>query len=577
MTAIVYAVPVFFALIAIEALVGLRRGRNTYRINDAVNSISLGILSQITAVFTRLIRIGIYAAVFQYVALFELSAGDWRVWIGALLLYDFCYYWHHRLGHECAIFWASHVVHHQSQDFNLSTALRQTSSGALLGWIFYLPMAILGVPPLVFAVVGLVDLLYQYWIHTEHIGKLGWFDRVFASPSNHRVHHAVNDKYLDKNYGGILIIWDRMFGTFVEEEETCVYGTRTQLNSWDPVWANLEVYAALIKSSWRARGAADKIRVWLKPPGWQPPDLEQPTDKPAFELSTVRLYNPAVSTGVGILSAVQLAALVVAACLFLLNAETLPLMHSGLIYTALVAGLWAIGGLLQKRLSLVEALFIEAAAITCLCQPLGWSELYLVMKPLSLSLAVLAALLRGGPTSMRVLLVLGLVASLAGDVLLMLPGQFVPGLAAFLTAHLLYIALMTRDAPLLPSRPAVAVVIAIAGSVLALIWPSLPSGLKAPVAAYVGVIALMAMQAIGRATVHRSGASIAVAAGALFFMASDTALAINKFVASDATLAALVLPTYYTAQALISFYVLPRPEVEPADMPPHPQLTAAAA
>ncbi len=577
MTAIVYAVPVFFALIAVEALVGIRRGHNSYRINDAINSISLGILSQITAVFTRLIRIGIYAAVFQYVALFEPSAGDWWVWIGALLLYDFCYYWNHRLGHECAVFWASHVVHHQSQDFNLSTALRQTSSGALLGWIFYLPMAIVGVPPLVFAVVGLIDLLYQYWIHTEHIGKLGWFDRIFASPSNHRVHHAVNDKYLDKNYGGILIIWDRMFGTFVEEGDKCVYGTRAPLYSWDPVWANLEVYAALIKNSWRTRSTADKIRVWLKPPGWQPPDLERREHKPAFELSAVRLYDPAVSAGLQILSAAQLAALVTAACLFLLKAETLPLLHSGLIYAALVAGLWAIGGLLQRRLSLLEALFVEAAAITCLCQPLGWGELYLLMKPLSLSLAVFAALVRSGPASMRTLLVLGLVASLAGDILLMLPGQFVPGLVAFLIAHIVYIALMTRDAPILPSRSAIAAVIAIAGGVLALLWPSLPSGLKAPVAAYVGVIALMAMQAIGRATVHRTGASIAVAAGALFFMASDTALAINKFVAPDATLAALVLPTYYAAQALISFYVLPRPETEPADVLPHPQLTPAAA
>ena len=167
----------------------------------------------------------------------------WWAWALAIVFYDFCYYWNHRLGHESAMFWASHVVHHQSQRYNLSTALRQSSSGVLLGWVFYVPMAIAGVPPEMFAVAAVVDLLYQYWIHTELIGKLGWFDRWFASPSNHRVHHAVNDRYIDRNYGGIFMLWDRLFGTFVEESETCTYGTRAPLNSWDPLWANLEVYA----------------------------------------------------------------------------------------------------------------------------------------------------------------------------------------------------------------------------------------------------------------------------------------------------------------------------------------------
>ena len=161
------------------------------------------------------------------------------------------------LGHESAVFWAAHVVHHQSQEYNLSTALRQTSSGALLGWIFYLPMAIAGIPPEVFVVAAVVNLLYQYWIHTEQVGSLGWFDRWFGSPSNHRVHHAVNDRYIDRNYGGITMLWDRLFGTFVEESESCVYGTRAPLDSWDPLWANLEVYADLARKS---RAAAPLAR-----------------------------------------------------------------------------------------------------------------------------------------------------------------------------------------------------------------------------------------------------------------------------------------------------------------------------
>jgi sterol desaturase/sphingolipid hydroxylase (fatty acid hydroxylase superfamily) len=253
---IVLAIPVFILLIVAELAYGVRKGRNTYRLADAINSISLGMLSQISAVFTRLLRVGLYTAVYASVSLVPLEEArafwtTWQGWLLALVFYDFCYYWLHRMGHEVAVLWAAHVVHHQSQDYNLSTALRQTSSGALLGWIFYLPMAIAGVPPLVFGIVALVDLLYQYWVHTEHVPKLGWFDRWFCSPSNHRVHHAVNDNYLDKNYGGILILWDRLFGTFRDEDlaEPCVYGTRGALNSWDPLWANAEVYWALAKDS----------------------------------------------------------------------------------------------------------------------------------------------------------------------------------------------------------------------------------------------------------------------------------------------------------------------------------------
>jgi alkylglycerol monooxygenase len=271
---ILLASPVFFVLIFFEFLWGLRKGRNTYALSDTINSLSLGILSQITAFFGRSLRIGLYVLAYQWLQPHTLALQSfWHSalgWLAALLLYDLCYYWLHRLSHESAILWAAHVVHHQSQHYNLSTALRQTSSGFLLGWIFYLPLALLGVPPEIFAVVALIDLLYQFWVHTEHIGKLGWFDRVFCSPSNHRVHHAINDHYLDKNYGGILVIWDKLFGTFKEESTPCIYGTRTALRSWDPLWANLEVYAALAQSSWRARGWQNKLKVWLKPPGWKP-------------------------------------------------------------------------------------------------------------------------------------------------------------------------------------------------------------------------------------------------------------------------------------------------------------------
>jgi sterol desaturase/sphingolipid hydroxylase (fatty acid hydroxylase superfamily) len=182
---IVLALPVFLALMAVEWAIGRRRGHNTYALADAITSLNLGVLSQTSAVFTKLLTLGIYTAVAHHAALWRHDAFWFSLpgWLLALLLYDFCYYWLHRMGHEVAVLWAAHAVHHQSQDYNLSTALRQTSSGALLAWIFYLPMALLGVPPLVFAVVGLIDLLYQFWVHTEQVRRLGWFDRWFCSPA----------------------------------------------------------------------------------------------------------------------------------------------------------------------------------------------------------------------------------------------------------------------------------------------------------------------------------------------------------------------------------------------------------
>ncbi|WP_343228730.1 sterol desaturase family protein [Silanimonas sp.] len=193
-----WAIPAFFLLIGIELVAARVMGRAVYRANDAIASLSLGVMSQVAGVFTKALTIGIYAVAVEHVALFELSATSPWVWIAGLVLYDFCYYWLHRAGHEVNLLWAAHVVHHQSERYNLTTALRQTSSGALFGWVFYLPMAVLGFPLEVFAVVAVIDLLYQFWIHTELVPKLGWFDRVFASPSNHRAHHAVNERYLDR-------------------------------------------------------------------------------------------------------------------------------------------------------------------------------------------------------------------------------------------------------------------------------------------------------------------------------------------------------------------------------------------
>jgi alkylglycerol monooxygenase len=348
---IVLATPVFLLLIALEYIVGRARGRDTYRAADAMSSIGLGMLNQIAGVFARAFTVGIYTLLYDRIALAKLPADAWWVWVGALVAYDFFYYWHHRLGHRVALFWAAHVVHHQSEDYNLSTALRQTGSGWLAGWVFYLPMAVAGVPPLVFGTVALIDLLYQFWVHTQQVGRLGWFDRWFCSPSNHRVHHAVNDVYIDRNYGGIWMVWDRMFGTFQEEldEEPCIYGTRKPLRSWNPLWANLEVYTGLAKDAWRARAWADKLRVWFMPPGWRPADVAAADPQPPFDLAAVRLYDPKVGRGALLGAAAIFFAAMGLTTVFLWRGHELPVATQVALALGVVALLWGVGALARGR------------------------------------------------------------------------------------------------------------------------------------------------------------------------------------------------------------------------------------
>ncbi len=567
---IVLATPVFLLLIGLEFAWGQARqrrgtGRNTYRLADTLNSLSLGVLSQLGGLFTKLLTIGLYTAVYAAVAT-QPDASVWNTWYGivlALVFYDFCYYWQHRAGHRVAVFWAAHVVHHQSQHYNLSTALRQTGSGMLLGWLFYLPMAVAGVPPLVFGIVALIDLLYQFWVHTEQVGKLGWFDRVFCSPSNHRVHHAVNDDYLDKNYGGILVLWDRLFGTFREEGAPCIYGTRGALNSWDPLWANAEVYWALLQDSWHAGSWVDKLRVWFMPPGWRPTDVARRFPKPAFDLKQVSTYDPPASRAVQSFATVQFLLLLTGVLAVLWFAAVWPALTTAVWSVALVASYWALGAVLQGRITLLEVLLIESAALSTAGSTLGLQPLYFVFKPLTMLIAIVyvasMANRTGGITRFDALLMAALAASMVGDVFLMLPGNyFIPGLAAFLVGHLFYTTVFRQSVRWFPSRLAVVGTLGYGAAMYAWLWAGLHGPvLKVAVAAYVGVIALMTAQAIGRATVQRDAASAAAAIGACVFMLSDSLIAVNRFVQPLPLASLWVLSTYYLAQILIAHNARP--------------------
>jgi sterol desaturase/sphingolipid hydroxylase (fatty acid hydroxylase superfamily) len=313
MDLVAYAVPFFIAAMLFELVWGVRRGRNTYRVNDAVGSLFLGTLSQAR----RFVTLGVGGAVYHLIATHfdrvQLDASSPWTWILAMVLYDFCYYWLHRLGHERTILWAAHVAHHQSEDYNLSTALRQTSTGFLFGWIFYIPMYLVGIPAHVVVTVGSINLIYQFWVHTQHVGKLGWFEWVFVSPSNHRVHHAQNDLYVDRNYGGLFIIWDRLFGTFQEEldREPPVYGIRGPLHSFNPLWALVHVYVAMLRDAWRTQSWKDKLRVFVARTGWRPADLEATDPRPKPDLASFERYDPVVGAASKVYALFQLAAVIV--------------------------------------------------------------------------------------------------------------------------------------------------------------------------------------------------------------------------------------------------------------------------
>ena len=214
MNLIVLAIPVFFLLIVIEFAATWRAERRAYRLADAVNDLSCGILQQLIELFLKTLLFGGYVYIYERWRVASLSASSALVWAACLVGVDFLYYWFHRTSHEVGAVWAAHVVHHQSEDFNLAVALRQGAFQGAFSWVFYLPLALLGFPPLVFLTVSSVNTLYQFWIHTETIRSLGPLEWVFNTPSHHRVHHGRNPEYIDRNHAGMFIVWDRMFGTY---------------------------------------------------------------------------------------------------------------------------------------------------------------------------------------------------------------------------------------------------------------------------------------------------------------------------------------------------------------------------
>ena len=275
-----YAVPFFILLLVLEYLAYRHLGEEHnegligFESRDTRTSLTMGMGNVAINFVWKFGVLALYAAIYALTPL-RLDPGDWWVWLLLFFADDFSYYWFHRVSHESRAFWASHVVHHSSQHYNLSTALRQT-------WVpmtylpFWLWLPAVGFEPWMVLLAQAWSLIYQFWIHTERIRKLPRpLEFVLNTPSHHRVHHGINEQYLDRNYGGILIIWDRMFGTFAPEGERVRYGLTTQLRTFRPVRVAFHEYIAMWHDIKRAPRLRDKLGVMFKGPGWTPPGVSE--------------------------------------------------------------------------------------------------------------------------------------------------------------------------------------------------------------------------------------------------------------------------------------------------------------
>lgn len=263
-----HAIPFFVGLLLLEAVVSAWRRRAVFETRDTAASLAMGVGNVIISLFWKGIAFALYSGVHQW-ALFDIGSGA-IAWVALILADDFAYYWFHRLHHEIRFFWASHVTHHSSQRYNLSTALRQSWTSPMTAVPFYLPLAWIGFEPWMIVTAQSINLLYQFWVHTRLIDRLGPFEWVMNTPSHHRVHHGANVAYLDRNYAGIFIVWDRLFGTFEPEVEEVRYGLTKNIRSFHPVYIAFHEWAAIARDVLAARSLREAFGYLFAPPGWSP-------------------------------------------------------------------------------------------------------------------------------------------------------------------------------------------------------------------------------------------------------------------------------------------------------------------
>ena len=345
-----FALPIFASAVIVEILIARRRGRarELYSLGTAVSDIGCGAVFQAGEVLLTLLTFTLYGLLYEHLRLYTWPEGSPWPWIIGLVGVDFLYYWWHRASHVINVLWAVHGVHHQSEDYNLAVALRQPLLEPITWFLFASVLALAGVPLLVMVISFGLNLFYQFWIHTELVGKLPRpVEAVLNTPSHHRVHHGVDAEYLDKNYGGVLVVWDRLFGTFQEEQQRPTYGTTIPLRSYNPLWGNwqhLHRCWRLARASTRLR---DKLWVWLAHPAWLPAGVTEPDAKP--DRTQYRKYRPAVARRTAWYLLLNLAVVLGLAGPFVYVGHGLPLVQILAGIGALILAHVALNGLVEGR------------------------------------------------------------------------------------------------------------------------------------------------------------------------------------------------------------------------------------
>lgn len=294
------ALPSFMVLILIEILYGYRKKNLNYNLMDTISSLSAGATNIIKSLLGIGFAIISYPYIVAAIALVQLEE-SMGLYLIAFVCIDLASYWNHRLNHSINIFWNRHVVHHSSEEFNLACALRQSISNNIIGFgaLFLIPAALFGVPSKIIILLAPLHLFAQFWYHTQHIGKLGWLEYIFVTPSQHRVHHAINEEYVDKNLSAIFCVWDRIFGTFQEELDAvpCIYGSLKPVQTWNPIVINFQHNWGLAKDAWHAKNWVDKFKLWFMPTGWRPEDVSNRFPRPiANSVYAQEKYAPKYTT-----------------------------------------------------------------------------------------------------------------------------------------------------------------------------------------------------------------------------------------------------------------------------------------
>ncbi len=385
---IVLSIPIYFILIGVEVAYDRLKGLGMYRLNDAIGNISCGITEQVTGVFAKVFTVALYHFFYSNFRVADVP----QTWYWAIVLFigvDFFYYWAHRYSHEVNLFWTGHSIHHQSEDYNFSVALRQGALQKIFTAPFYIPLALVGFQTEWFLFIGAFTTLYQFWIHTEAIDKLPkWFEFIFNTPSHHRVHHGRNPEYIDKNHGGTFIIFDRQFGTFTPEKERPTYGVTTPINTFDPITAHLRPLQSIAEDWQRVSGWKNKLLILLKPPGWLPKELGGFRRPPEVHKDSYLKFNTSIPTSLGVYVLAQYIIVLAGAAYFLFNHVNLSAIDGILMALLILAHVMIIGKVLDlsKRSKQLETIRLAISTVFLVIQS-GFAPTSIVVMCIGLAIA----------------------------------------------------------------------------------------------------------------------------------------------------------------------------------------------